>query len=231
MFDEKTVTLTVNPVNDPPVITSALSVAATEHQLFSYTATATDPEGKSLTFSFSAYPAWMTVSGAVISGTPPEGSTAASFKVKASDGSLFDEKTVTVTLQAVNDKPTITSPATASATEHQAFSYTATATDPEGNALTFSFSGQPAWLTASGAVISGTPPEGAANASFKVKASDGSLFDEKTVTVTLQAVNDKPTITSPATASATEHQAFSYTATATDPEGNALTFSFSGQPA
>ena len=157
----------------------------------------------------------VTLRSPIISGTPPEGATNTTFKVTVSDGSLSQQKTVSLSITPVNDAPQITSEVSVEAVEHQPFTYTATAWDPEGDALFYTFIGHPAWLSKAGAKLSGTPPEGAISFSFKVRASDGSLQDEETVNVILQAVNDAPQITSAATASATEHQQFSYTATAT----------------
>ncbi|MCH8305414.1 MAG: T9SS type A sorting domain-containing protein, partial [Candidatus Marinimicrobia bacterium] len=131
-------------------------------------------------------------SGAVVSGTPTEGITSGSFRVIASDGSLFDTLDVTITVAAVDDPPVITSSATATGTEDVAFSYTVTATDAEGATITFAFSSLSSWLSASGAVVSGTPTEGITSGSFRVIASDGSLFDTLDVTITVEAVNDPP---------------------------------------
>ncbi|MDM7924462.1 MAG: putative Ig domain-containing protein [bacterium] len=228
----KVVTVTVTPVNDPPVISSPATAAATEHQAFSYTAAATDPEGATIRWDFIDHPDWLSHTGAVISGTPPEnGPATVTFKIVASDGSLASERVVTVTVTPVNDPPVITSPATAAATEHQAFSYTAAATDPEGATIRWDFIDHPDWLSHTGAVISGTPPERVpATVTFKIVASDGSLASERVVTVTVTLVNDPPVITSPATAAATEHQAFSYTAAATDPEGTTIEWDFIDHP-
>ncbi|NQT25749.1 tandem-95 repeat protein [candidate division KSB1 bacterium] len=230
LTDDLIVTVDLNTINDPPVITSATSVGATEHQLFTYSATASDPESNPLTFTYSNYPAWMSPSGSQISGTPPEGATNATFRVTVSDGELTDLETVTVTITPVNDAPVLTSPSSVTATEHQLFTYTANASDPESDPLTFTFSSYPAWMTPSGNQISGTPPESSGNTSFHVEVSDGSLTDDQTVAVTLQSVNDAPTLTSPTTASATEHASFSYTATATDPESNPITFIYDQHP-
>ena len=88
--------------------------------------------------------------------------------------------------------PVITSSATATGTEDVAFLYTATATDAEGATITFAFSSLSSWLSASGAVVSGTPTEGITSGSFRVIASDGTLKDTLDVTVTVATVNDPP---------------------------------------
>jgi hypothetical protein len=225
-----TVSVTVVAVNDPPVITSANSATATEDQAFTYTAAGTDPEGVTVTFSFTGLPPWLTASGATVTGTPREGHGNTTFSFTASDGQMTASRTVNLTVIAVNDPPVFSSPSSATATEHQAFTYTAVATDPEGSAVTCIFSNIPAWLTASGNTISGTTPKGAANTSFTVTASDGQLLTVLNVPITITKVNDPPVITSANSATATEDQPFTYTAAATDPEGATVTFIFTGLP-
>ena len=230
LTDTLLVTLTVTSVNDPPQITSSASTTATEDILFTYTATATDPENDPVSFIFQQYPAWLSPSGNKISGIPTEGIQSGTFTVIASDGQLTDTLKVTITVTSVNDPPQITSPASALATEDVLFSYTATATDPENNPVSFIFQQYPAWLSPSGSKISGTPTEGITTGSFIVIASDGALTDTLIVTVTVTPVNDPPEITSPATASGTEDILFTYTVTATDPENDPVSFIFQKYP-
>lgn len=79
-----------DPENRPPRITSPSSVEAVIDELFSYTATATDPDGDELDIGFENYPDWMTVAGAVISGTPDIQMADGGFTVIASDGLFSD---------------------------------------------------------------------------------------------------------------------------------------------
>lgn len=80
---------------------------------------------------------------------------------------------MTFTYAAPLTAPVITSPNTASATEGTAFSYTITAS---GNPAptNFNATGLPAWLSRTGAVVSGTPPAGSGNSSvnFTVTATN-----------------------------------------------------------
>jgi hypothetical protein len=215
----------------PPVITSPSTAAATEHSIFTYTATATDAEGDPLAYSFENYPAWLTPSGSAISGTPPENSpTSGSFKVNVSDGTYTSSLIVQMAIQMINDPPVFSSSPTATATEHQSFTYTAAAADPEGTPVTFTFSNFPAWMTPSGSAISGTPGEGDKNSSFKITASDGVLSTVLNVNLAVVAVNDPPVITSPASATAKEDVPFSYTAAASDPEGGSVRLTYKNLP-
>ena len=213
-----------------PEITSPAQAAATEDQLFTYTATADDPNDDPVSISFSDYPSWLTPSDHVISGTPGEGAPDTTFLVIATDGTYYDSLMVFLTVEEVNDPPVITSTAAAVATEDIAFTYTATADDPENSALSFLFEDYPGWLAPSGAVITGTPTEGTGDTTFTVIVSDGELGDTLEVTLTVQPVNDPPLITSGNTAAATEDVAFSYTATATDPENDPLGFEYHDYP-
>ena len=59
------------------------------------------------------------------------------------------------------------------------FRYIPTATDPENDAVTFTFSDFPGWMTSTDTQISGIPGEGVTNASFTVTTSDGQLMMRK----------------------------------------------------
>ncbi len=89
-------------------------------------------------------------------------------------------------LMGSNTPPVITSATSASGTVGQAFSYTATATDANGDTVTFSFSGLPTWASASGATVTGTPTS-AGSFSFGIIASDGSSNTTGSVSGTIAA--------------------------------------------
>ncbi|MEE9555378.1 MAG: c-type cytochrome domain-containing protein [candidate division Zixibacteria bacterium] len=81
-------------INNAPRITSASAVEAILDSLFTYTATATDPDGDELDIGFENYPDWLTVAGAVISGTPEIQVADEAFTVIATDGFLSDTLSV-----------------------------------------------------------------------------------------------------------------------------------------
>lgn len=87
------------PVNRAPRITSASTVEVVIDSLFTYTATATDPDSDELDIGFENYPDWLTVAGAVISGTPDVQIADGAFMVIASDGFLSD--TLSVLMEVV----------------------------------------------------------------------------------------------------------------------------------
>lgn len=187
-------TITVTPVNDSPVVTSAIQDTATEDIVFQFIGTGTDIESNT-TISYVDLPSWLTASNDTLSGTPLNGYIDTSFKVIASDGVLTDTQVITLIVTAINDAPVITSALSDNAIEDIAFSYTATAQDPD-NTPTISFENTPSWMTVIGETIKGTPTEGITDTSFNVIASDGVLSDTQIVFVTVTAVNDIPLLIS-----------------------------------
>ena len=122
-----------------------------------------------------------------------------SFIYVASDGHLTDSATVTVTINGTADAPvaandTAKTPAGAAVT----ISVLSNDTDPDGDSLTVSsISSQPsngtAAINSGSTTITYTPDSGYSGAdSFSYTASDGSLTDTATVTVTMHTGDDAP---------------------------------------
>jgi beta-lactamase superfamily II metal-dependent hydrolase len=185
MADTQLVRIRVIQINDPPFITSPDSAIATEHILFTYTATAADSDETVPVIIISNYSAWLNVNGNVVSGMLPENPVNGSFTIIASDGTLADTQLVSVRVIPVNDPPIITSSNTASATPGTYFEYTAIANDPEGAGAIIIFSNFASWLSVNATSISGTPPIGASDTTFKIIASDGLLNDTLIVSITM----------------------------------------------
>jgi hypothetical protein len=78
--------------NKPPVISGAPSTSVKAGSAYAFTPTASDPEGKPLTFSITNKPAWATFSTTTgkLSGTPSSAQTGtySNIAIKVSDGSL-----------------------------------------------------------------------------------------------------------------------------------------------
>ncbi len=128
----------------------------------------------------STLPAWLTLTDngnrtATLTGTPSAANVGPNpVTLVASDGVNSAQQSFTITVTAVNDPPAFTSTAPTAATEGVLYTYTATATDPDGDTLTFAAPTRPAWLTLSGATLSGTP--GQANVgthNVTITVSDG----------------------------------------------------------
>ncbi len=220
---------------------------------FSLTMHALDPNSDSLTWSISgpATDGTANVSGTgynkSIGYTPDANYNGSdSFIVQVSDGTATSTATVNVTINAINDAPSITEtgPVAVTMSEDGAptpFSLTLNATDPENDTLTWSISSAATngTATASGTGSSkaiGYTPNSNYNGSdsFDVQVSDGSLTDTVTVNVTIEAVDDAPVITETDPVSVTMSEdgtptPFGLTLHATDVESDTLTWSISSQ--
>jgi hypothetical protein len=246
--------------NTAPVITSAASATVAENTAgVVYTATATDADGDALTFSLSGTDAALfsvnSATGVVAFLNPPNfeapadagGNNVYDIVLTASDGVNASTRNVAVTVTNVNDvAPVFTSGAAATFAENATgLVYTATATDAEGDTLSYSLSGADAALfaidAATGEVSFLASPDFEAPADaggnnvydLQITASDGVNTTDQTVSITVTNVNDvTPVFTSGTPATFEENAAgVVYAATATDAEGDTLSYSLSGADA
>ena len=233
-------TITVRAVNDAPAIDSAPITVATEDEAYSYTVTATDIDGDTLAYSLTTFPAGMAIDAAtgVISWTPANGVTSESVTVEVTDGQVTDSQTFTILVTAVNDAPEITEvSATIDTDEDNTGSVTLNATDVDGDTITWSIIANG---TNGSAVVNGTGASQTVNYtpnanfngsdSFTVQVSDNQATDTLVVNVTVVAANDAPEVTSTAVTTATEDEAYGYTVTASDVDGDTLEFSLTVAP-
>ncbi|MFP6843727.1 MAG: Ig-like domain-containing protein, partial [Thalassolituus sp.] len=207
LSDTITVNVTVNAVNDAPVMTSAAVTDATEDEAYAYAATASDIDGDTLTWSLTEFPEGMAIdaSSGVISWTPVNGVETANVTLVVADADASATQTFTITVVAVNDAPEITSSPVTVATEGEIYSYTVTATDAENDTLTWSLTQFPDRMTIdtnSGEII-WTPANGATDANVTVEVTDGVATATQDFVVIVGAVNDAPVITEGETATLT----------------------------
>lgn len=134
-----------------------------------------------------------------------------------------------------NQPPTISGTPTTSAYSGQSYSFQPSASDPEGQALTFSIAGKPAWatFTASTGRLSGTPTAsnvGSTSSGIVISVSDGtSTTSLPSFSITVP--NRSPTISGNPSTSVVAGQAYSFTPTASDPDGQTLAFGIANKPA
>ncbi|MBC8211913.1 MAG: tandem-95 repeat protein [Gammaproteobacteria bacterium] len=246
-----TVNVTVNPVNDAPVITEGAAVAVSMSEdstptAFELTLNATDVEASVLSWSINTNAsnglATATASGnsSTINYVPNLNFAGSdSFVVRVTDvAGLSASITVNVTLSPVDDAPVITEGVSVNVSMSEdasptPFVLTLNASDPEANLISWDIqtaatSGN-ASVTGSGLskVISYTPnPNFSGIDSFVVRATANALTDSITVNVTVQAVNDVPVITQGASSTINISEdnspnAFALTLNATDADTNA----------
>ena len=214
-----------------------------ENQTGIGTITATDDDGDTLSFSLSGTDASsMSInssSGVLVFDSAPDYETKTSYSatVTASDGTNSSTQNITITITDIDDTaPVFTSSASFSAAENQTSIGTVTATDVDTDnaSITFSISGSELAITSGGVLYICSTPDYETKSSYSatVTASDGTNSSTQDITVTVTNVNDNsPVFTSGAAFSVVENQTGIGTITATDDDGDTLSFSLSGTDA
>jgi len=118
------------------------------------------------------------------------------------------------------------------AAENQTAINTVTATDVDGDNVTFTVSGSELAITSAGVLTFASAPNYETKSSYTatVTASDGTNTTTQAITVNVTDVNEAPVFTSNTTFSAAENQTSIGTVTATDGDGDSVTFSVSASP-
>ncbi len=226
----------VTAVDDAPVFTSfPQGLTITPAMPFRYTPTADDAEQDSLSFSVTAGPTGMSLDlGETLSWTPSRTDRGAhEVNLTVSDGDLEATQQFILVVDVANHPPTITNtPRDLTAIIGTPFVLAITAVDPDsGDTLSYGLIGAPNGMTVTtkGTVSWSTAGRSAGNLTFTVSVSDGLDGDTATFQIALRT-NSLPTLP-PAPQRATIGSPWSWDLPATDEDGDALTYTLSGQPA
>lgn len=229
-------TVTVNVGANVAPVGTAATVSTPLNTALNGTLAATDANGDTLTFSAGTIAA---THGTVVINpngsytfTPTTGFTGVgSFSFKASDGSLTSDNTIqTVHIGVTNSLPVV-APVTLSTNMNTALNGTLTATDANGDPLTFSAG---ATAATNGTVVINpngtftfTPTTGFNGVgTFSYKANDGiGNSSDATVTVNVGTGANVAPVANPITVTTTTGVAVNGTLTATDANGDPVTFS------
>ncbi|TXE07509.1 carbohydrate-binding protein [Gelidibacter salicanalis] len=152
-----------------------------------------------------------------------------------------DQVTITVISDAANTPPKVTNPGTQNSAEGNAITLQITASDADGNNLNYGITGLPSGLTinTSTGVISGTIAAGiSANSPYTVEVTvtdDGTPSASTKITfiwnvTTAAAENQAPVVTNPGTQNSAEGNAITLQITASDADGNNLSYGITGLP-
>jgi hypothetical protein len=227
-FDDGTVTVTVNPVNDAPVVPDQPFTIAEDNPTI-LSIFAGDVDGDLLDWSILGPPAHGHVVGigpdlVYVPNTNFVGDD--TFQVQVSDGHLSDSATITVHVAPVNDQPTANG-STVTTTEDSAVTFPLSGSDVDGGSV--SFTAPQAGPSHGGAVCAAGSctytPVGDFNGAdqFQFTVSDGFLTDTASVTIIVTPVNDPPVV-NPALVGTPEDTPVAVTIVAADIDGDALTY-------
>ncbi len=228
--------------NTPPTIGGTPETQVDAGTLYSFTPGADDTDGDGLSFSIAGRPSWASFSQSTgrVWGTPVanDAGTYSNIRISVSDGTdatTLPAFSITVIAPA-NSAPTINGNPPASVSVNTAYSFTPTANDANGDPLTFSISGRPAWASfnTSTGRLSGTPGNGDVGtySDISIAVTDGSASASlPAFSITVMApANTAPTISGNPPTSVIVNTAYSFMPTANDTDSDPLTFSISGQP-
>lgn len=230
------------PANTPPTISGTPATSVTAGTAYRFQPTAADADGNQLTFSISNRPSWASFSTAsgTLSGTPSTQRVGnyANIVISVSDGTATTSlPAFTISVRGPdNTAPVVSGTPMTSVQAGQAYSFQPTATDAEGNALTWSIQNKPTWATFSASTgrLNGTPAASnvGSYANILISVSDGgSTTSLPAFTITVQAApNNAPTISGTPGTTATVGTAYSFQPTANDADGQSLGFTIQNKP-
>lgn len=200
-------TIIVTNVNDPPTITSTAITTAIEDSTYMYDVQAVDidPTKDVLTFSLNKFPTDMVIDPAAgeITWNPTNDQVGLNnVAVVVSDGNGgSDTQSFSIDVTNMNDPPTITSNPVKTAVEDQQYIYDVEAEDIDiGDMLSYGLDSSPGGMTidTNSGIITWKPTNedvGVIPISVKVVDS-GSARATQAFTITVENVNDPPSITS-----------------------------------
>jgi len=190
-------TLTVIPINDPPVILNLTDQTILEDSELTIELNASDPDGDDVSFNASTSEnAEVIISGNILNIIPAENFNGELIiTVSAFDNELSDSTQFALNILPVNDAPEFISDPILEVFQGELYEYAITANDVEGDELTLSISSAPQWLNFSDTIISGIPGNSdIGEHSINVTLSDGELVENQSYTLTVLDVNDPPTV-------------------------------------
>ncbi len=195
--DSETITITVSNINRAPVLTSIGDKSVNENALLSFSVSAADEDGDEISYSVQTLPSGAVFGNQTFTWTPgytQAGTHQVTFT--ASDGTASDSETITITVNNTNQPPVLGSVGNKSVYTEDSLTFIVSATDPDGDTITYSAAGLPSGATFANHTFSWTPSNSQAG-SYDVTftASDSQTQDSETITITVTADTSAPTVT------------------------------------
>lgn len=212
------VIIQVKPKNQPPRIQlAAKEITIKEGETATINVRATDPDGDKVTLSFEG---WM---NGPTKTTGYKDAGVHDVELIASDGKATARETVRVIVENVNRAPSISPIADAIIKEGDKITVNPSATDPDGDKVTFLY-GPP--LAADGTWQTSKADVGKYR--VNVTATDGQLTATTSFLLIVESLNNPPVIQVADLVTVNEGQTVTLSPQITDPEGDELTITYSG---
>jgi hypothetical protein len=239
------VAVTVNSINDDPVISGTSATIVGEGSNYSFTPTASDVDaGDTKTFSIINKPSWASFSASTgtLSGTPNNSNVGiyANIIITVTDsaGASDSLAAYTITVFNVNNSPVISGAPVTTLAEETFYSFTPTVNDIDvGDTKTFSIINKPSWASFSTltGTLNGTPSNNDAGtyANIVITVTDNAAVSDSlaafSIIVTQSNTNHAPTVTDQ-TLNIDEDNDLTITLNAEDVDNDDLTYSIETEP-
>lgn len=152
------------PVNNKPVISGTPPTSIIEGSSYRFAPDYSDMDGDQLTFNISNKPRWASfnIQTGVLAGTPgmQDAGNYSSISISVNDGTDYTYlPSFSIAVNNLNRAPSITGSPAATITANGRYSFTPSATDADGDSLTFSIINKPNWATfdPNTGALTGTP--------------------------------------------------------------------------
>jgi len=231
--------------NVAPTIAGTPATTATVGKAYTFAPVGDDENDDTLTYTVANKPSWLTFTPSTgrLSGTPTTANigTTSGIVITVSDGqasAALPPYNLTVSAAATTNRaPTITGTPRTSVTAGSSYAFSPVGSDADGDTLSYSIQNKPSWASFSATTgrLSGTPA--AANvgtsARITISVSDG-VASASLASFTIQvnaATNRTPTISGTPLLTVATLARYSFQPSASDADGNTLTFSIQNRPA
>jgi hypothetical protein len=228
-------------VNQPPTISGTPPTVIRTNTTYNFLPTARDPEGRALKFSVVNKPGWMAVSpnSGRLMGYPKSAGVWSNVQLRVTDGvNVVTLPAFTITASttgtASNRAPTISGTPATTGQVGTAYTFQPSASDPDGNPLGYTIANRPSWASFSTTTgrLSGTPTATGTFSNIVIRVSDGRVTTSMpafTISVS-NSSNRAPVISGTPARSVNAGSAYSFRPTASDADGNTLTYSIANRP-
>ncbi len=231
--DYEDITITVNNINRAPVLASIGAKSVNENSNLSFVISASDADNDSLSYSASNLPSGATfnTSTKVFSWTPlyTQAGTYNGVRFSVSDGTSTDYEDITITVNNIPVAPVLAGIGNKTGDENKVLSFAVSASDADSPSLSYSASNLPSGATfnTSTKVFSWTPlyTQAGTYNGVRFSVSDGTLTDYEDITITIRNSNRSPVFDAITDKSVKENETLAFTVSATDPDGENLSYS------
>jgi len=249
LSDAETLTLTVNDINQAPVLAPIGNQSVAEGGGLSVAINASDADADNVSFSATGLPAFASLTdngdGTASLAINPSFTDAGTYTVTVSvtdDGTpaLGDSETIEIVVGGTNQAPVLEAIGNQRADEGTSLTLGLTANDADGDTLALSATGLPAFASLTdngdGTGSISVNPDFADAGSYTITvtvADNGSpvLSDTQTLTLTVSDINQAPVLAPIGNQSVAEGGGLSVAISASDADANNVSFSATGLPA